>query len=101
MNTSENTQTQTEPPFGPPQDGKRPREVAPHVPLPQPGARRFPVGIVLIVLWVAVFLVIFIVLANLKQNPPNRQGPVLPNESQAAPADANAPDDAITTPPTE
>jgi hypothetical protein len=42
------------------------RETAPNVRLPRPGQRRFPVGIVLIVAWVAVFLAIFIVLASLK-----------------------------------
>ncbi|MFI4854882.1 MAG: hypothetical protein ACIAQF_07905 [Phycisphaerales bacterium JB065] len=83
MSTTENLPSRTEPPH----EGERVREVAPHIKLPEPGQKRFPVGIVLIVLWVAVFLVIFIVLANLKQNPPNRQGPVIPDQTATTPGD--------------
>lgn len=65
--------------------------------LPQPGQRRFPVGIVLVVLWVCVFLTIFMVLAWRKMNPPARQGPVFPDSQQTAPeqapADGRAPED--------
>lgn len=74
------------------------RETASNVELPEPGKRRFPVGLVLIVLWVGVLLTIFLTLAYLKQNPPNRQGPVTPDANQAAqpaadqPADQQRPD---------
>jgi hypothetical protein len=65
------------------------RETASNVDLPEPGKRRFPVGLVLIVLWVGVLLTIFLTLAYLKQNPPNRQGPVIPDSNQAVPANGD------------
>jgi len=70
----------------PDQNEPKQREVAQNIKLPDPNKRRFPVGIVLIVLWVLVFLAIFLVLAWRKQNPPANPGPVLPETQQTTPA---------------
>lgn len=59
-------------------------EVAPHVSLPDPDKRRFPVGAVLVVAWIAVFLAIFIVLAQLKIQGPKNPGPVIPGQPPSA-----------------
>lgn len=47
------------------QAATRETETAPNIRLPQPGSKRIPVGTILIVLWVVVFLIIFWVLAQL------------------------------------
>ncbi|MCR9215902.1 MAG: hypothetical protein ACFHWZ_04280 [Phycisphaerales bacterium] len=65
-------------PAQPDQRLSRRDEVAPHITLPDPDKRRFPVGAVLIVAWIAVFLTIFIVLAQLKLKGPTPQAPGTP-----------------------
>ncbi len=48
--------------------------------LPDPDKRRFPVGVVLIIAWIAVFLTIFIVLAQLKIKGPTPRSPAAPGQ---------------------
>jgi hypothetical protein len=68
------------------------REQAPNVKLPDPEQRRVPVGTILIVLWILVFLSIFMVLAWRKLNPPTNPGPVLPSATPSAPQEEPARD---------
>lgn len=65
---------------------------APNVKLPDPEKRRVPVGTILIVLWVLVFLSIFMVLAWRKLNPPTNPGPLVPNAAPLAPQQGSAAD---------
>lgn len=73
--------------------GKR-AEVAPHVKLPDPEKRRFPVGLVLIVAWIGVFLTIFIVLAQLKIHGPKHQPQAVPGQPPLPTPTAPAPNPA-------
>lgn len=73
-------------PAQPDQRLRRRDEVAPHIALPDPEKRRFPVGAVLIVAWIAVFLTIFIVLAQLKL-----KGPTPPSPGMPTPPPSSAP----------